>query len=67
MRLTLVTFSGASESDQESIIMSTAGSEHMDEKEIDESVLDDKEEEAAEGVEKDKEMAASSTGNDNST
>ena len=38
MRLTLVTFSGASESDQESIIMSTAGSEHMDEEEIDESL-----------------------------
>ena len=41
MRLTLVTFSGASESDQESIIMSTAGSEHMDEEEIAESLLDD--------------------------
>ena len=67
MRLTLVTFSGASESDQESIIMSTAGSEHMDEEEIDESLLDDNEEEAAEGAKKDKEMAASSTGNDDST
>ena len=43
IRLTLVTFSGASESDQESIIrMSTAGSDHMEEEEIDESILDDK-------------------------
>ena len=42
IRLTLVTFSGASESDQESIIrMSTAGSDHMEEEEIDESILDD--------------------------
>ena len=37
-----MTFSGASESDQESIIrMSTAGSDHMEEEEIDESILDD--------------------------
>ena len=50
IRLTLVTFSGASESDQESIIsMSTAGSDHMEEEEIDESLLDDNEEEPADG------------------
>ena len=67
MRLTLVNFSGASESDQESSSMSTAGSEHMEEEEIDESLLDDNKEESAEGVEKDKEIGASSTGKDDGT
>ena len=52
-----MTFSDASESDQQSIIsMSTAGSDHMEEEEIDESLLDDNEEEPADGAEKDKEM-----------
>ena len=63
-----MTFSGASESDQESIIsMSTAGSDHMEEEEIDESLLDDNEEEPADGAEKDKEMETCNTGKDDST
>ena len=63
-----MTFSGASESDQESIIsMSTAGSDHMEEEEINESLLDDNEEESADGAEKDKEMETSTTGKDEST
>ena len=59
-------FSGASESDQESSSMSTAGSENMEEEEIDESLLDENEEESAEVGEKDKETGASATGKDDS-
>ena len=46
--------------------MSTAGSENMEDEEIDESLLEENEEDSAEVVEKDKETGASATSKDDS-